>query len=140
MKKRNVDEGDKLILKAAPASIYHRMDGEEVTVMSIFIDDSQKKPLIYYGFFHPKHGSGTMLSYGFCVPTGSDFKLHHESEKYDREEVMTRLVGRIKAQKHIFKFSIPYKENKVKIDEYEAILCNNFGFTRESLDAIYEGL
>lgn len=139
IQKRKVQEDDKLILKAAPASTYKRMNGDVVRVLAVFRDQSKKDKPWCYGFLHPQLGYGTQMAHGFAVPKDADYVLHGTPEVYDREEVILRLLGRVSAQRNVFKFSIPYKENAKKIQEYENILVAHFGFTGEALAALYEG-
>lgn len=140
MKKiRNVEVGDKLVVKAVPISIYHPMNGDEVKVISVFFHFEGEKNCAYYAFSHPRLGHGVMRGDGgFDIPLKEkeNYKLHSDPEMFDREEIISQLVGKIKAQEYIAKCTTPYKNNAADIKSLEKVLIDYFGFTREALDAL----
>lgn len=130
---RNVKANDRLIVKAAPASHYYPIDGHEVLVVNVFEHKVGKKVHTCYAFMHHEIGYGVLIDFGFQLPKGAEYKRHCDEDVFDREEVITRFVGKSKALKHISKSMTMYKDLEAGIKELGGILINHFGFTEESL-------
>lgn len=56
--------GSTRIVSAAPASIYHPLDKEEVTIVNVTSDPNERNPVPLLVFFHSQHGYGALYHYG----------------------------------------------------------------------------
>lgn len=54
--------GDKVRVKAAPASRYHNIDGEEVTIIGMVMFKNKA----VFTFHHPETGYGAQEAHGFA--------------------------------------------------------------------------
>ena len=57
--------GDKKVVKAAPASHFHKFDGERVEIIGISTLNKNGKEEFVYTFVHTSLGFGAMYEHGF---------------------------------------------------------------------------
>lgn len=138
-KVRNVTIGDKLLVKAAPASHYSFINGDAVKVVVVFNDETAKGNPICYGFIHSQVGYGVLQEHGFTLPKNAEYKKHSDEVEISRDEAISFVISRKNSLDKISKFTDAYNKVKAEIKVYEEILVKKFGFNEELLASLYEG-